>query len=583
MRVVRILLLLINLISLKCASTEDQKAVGVLATETPSEIDIFSRYLDERLLHLILEYDANSRRRIGKANRNLQKLATATRIFRFYEGLSFDMPELANIWKFGVTDMRYKPALDAEKVMITELSVAVKEATVNATLDNLLLKRNVFKELAGPVLKYLIRRYYAKLDKGKLSDEDGTYRRKYLVFAVTSRLYDVFFELGKDPTVWNGKRLLDIISGSIHDSFYFDCYNNYVFNSPSASKYVWKKIAQIEPEDCVLIQSIAPGKKPVSRSELHAWIAVCIYRRVPEEEYAQYLSRIPESFLDIIKEYVYKYSPITFDSDEKDHFHGLIVNLIDKYFGDNKILERAVKFIKLLNDIRFGCVNESVYHERILTFNQVHSRQKLEMLIMAASKANNKFLVKKLAKHPALFISILFSMIETKSPHSFKVYFDMIESEPLENVIVLSERACSGLVGAIIANKFKITKTVTTNLGDLFEIESPAEYVQLGFATNYEIILSPDNFILPLRSLVEKMLNDAAKAGADELIQIITDHCGEHVTEPNFISGKRFNVSYEVIQILIKHQELFDMLANRSVQLVHTKEIANFSHVITSK
>ena len=58
----------------------------------------------------------------------------------------------------------------------------------------------------------------------------------------------------------------------------------------------------------------------LSRSELHAWIAVCIYKRVPEEEYVQYLSKIPRIFLTIIIEYIFRFSLITFDNEAKKHF-----------------------------------------------------------------------------------------------------------------------------------------------------------------------------------------------------------------------------------------------------------------------
>ena len=53
---------------------------------------------------------------------------------------------------------------------------------------------------------------------------------------------------------------------------------------------------------------------------------------------------------------------------------------------------------------------------------------------MAASKANNKLLVKQLTENSAFSMRDLFRMVEHKNPHSFKVYFDMIESEPHLNV-----------------------------------------------------------------------------------------------------------------------------------------------------
>ena len=113
--------------------------------------------------------------------------------------------------------------------------------------------------------------------------------------------------------------------------------------------------------------------------------------------------------------------------------------------------------------------------------------------------------------------------------------------------------------------------------------------VKLGFASKYEFILEPNELNLLPPFLIAKCLMTRPKLGADELIQLITEHCGEQVIEPNFIRHQNVTVSYEVIQILIKHQELVDMLANRSVHLIcrderiNPEEIAKFSHVIKLK
>ena len=84
--------------------------------------------------------------------------------------------------------------------------------------------------------------------------------------------------------------------------FYFDCYNNYVYDSNSASKYIWKKIAyEFEHRDILRIESIAPDEIKLSHRELSAWIVVCIYRRLPEEEQdykcKTFLSKMPQHFL----------------------------------------------------------------------------------------------------------------------------------------------------------------------------------------------------------------------------------------------------------------------------------------------
>ena len=105
--------------------------------------------------------------------------------------------------------------------------------------------------MARPVIKYLIRRLYER--KEQLNDENGAKLRKYLVFAVENRLYDIFFELIKDSTIWNGMTLEEIIKGKIdfvsdnQDSFYFDCYNNYVYDNRAANEYMQSKLTEISP------------------------------------------------------------------------------------------------------------------------------------------------------------------------------------------------------------------------------------------------------------------------------------------------------------------------------------------------
>ena len=94
---------------------------------------------------------------------------------------------------------------------------------------------------------------------------------------------------------------------------------------------------------------------------------------------------------------------------------------------------------------------------------------------MAASKANNKSLVKQLANHPDFSSDFVF-MAELKCAHCFKVYFDMIESEPLQDLYGNINYANNGLIQAVIKNNFKIIKTKTLPFGDKFYIETPIEY-----------------------------------------------------------------------------------------------------------
>ena len=46
------------------------------------------------------------------------------------------------------------------------------------------------------------------------------------------------------------------------------------------------------------------------------------------------------------------------------------------------------------------------------------------------------------------------------------------------------------------------------------------------------------------------MFNDAANAGAQELIKLITEHCNEQNIPRNEIIDSNFKVSYEVIRML---------------------------------
>ena len=587
MQINSFLFLLFNLNIFKCASTDDQEFIEKHSSGTPSEDDIFSRHLNDTLLHRILQYDPKSTGRMALVNKGLQNLATGSRAFRFFEGAGWDMPEIANIWEFGVTDTLKRPELEAEKARIVALSHIKDETVFNETLETLLLKDKAFKELARPVLKYLVRRFYER--KENLNDENGVKRQEYLVFAFENRLYDVFFELSKDSAVWNGKRLEDIVTGEVHDTFYFDCYNSYVYENPTASEYIFKKLAAIAPNYYNNNSPrITPGGEKLSLNELYAWIAVCIYRHVPEEKYLPYLSEIPVTFLDIIKEYIYNYSPITLDIDEKKYFHRFINDLLDKYFKDNEKLENNVAFIRLLNDIRFGYFNESFIRDRIDGLYINLSYKKFAMLSMAASKANNKSLVKMLSNDPMFDSGILELFVESKSPHSFKVLFDILEGESIIDSFDRIDFAGTKMIRAIALkdNGFKITKAIPLRIcfGIIFEVQTPVEYLNLGFVPKYEIVmLSRNDFV---SKFMQNMFDNAAKAGVDEFIRVVTEYCSVQAFGSKFRRFKSFEVSYEVIQLLLEHQELIEMLSNNSAKLqcndnrIKPEEIANFRRVI---
>ena len=55
------------------------------------------------------------------------------------------MSELANIWKFGVSDAKDLVEFESEKSKILDLSPVKDEFTFNESLENLLLKRKFFQ------------------------------------------------------------------------------------------------------------------------------------------------------------------------------------------------------------------------------------------------------------------------------------------------------------------------------------------------------------------------------------------------------------------------------------------------------
>ena len=191
---------------------------------------------------------------------------------------------------------------------------------------------------------------------------------------------------------------------------------NKMWNKDSCSSSLWTTHSKPLAE-CDLDQPISIGKLYLSRRELNAWIAVCIYKRLPEEEYAKFVSHMPETFLEFIQDFIWKYSPITFDDNEKDYYHEIIVQLLDKYFVDNSLLESEVKFTKLLNDIRFGYVNESLLQDRIVPFGFVLDDPQTK-LVMSASKANHKRFVQQLVRH--YHFTLYDSLVETEYPQNFK-------------------------------------------------------------------------------------------------------------------------------------------------------------------
>ena len=83
--------------------------------------------------------------------------------------------------------------------------------------------------------------------------------------------------MSKDSGVWNDETLEEIIDNDIHDGFYFDCYNDYVYDNPATRDYMLKKMESLQT---VNIRMATPGGAGLTYNELSAWVAVCIHRKL---------------------------------------------------------------------------------------------------------------------------------------------------------------------------------------------------------------------------------------------------------------------------------------------------------------
>ena len=165
-------------------------------------------------------------------------------------------------------------------------------------------------------------------------------------------------------------------------------------------------------------------------------------------------------------------------------------------------------------------------------------------------------------------------------------FFDIIEDAPIKDKsgegILLSLEWLKQLF--LNRNNFKITKAIPASFGVKFEVQTSVDYVKLGFAPKYDIVIWPGCF--SIATFIQFMFEDAAKAGVYEFIRVVTEYCSVQVDEEIFHYYKSLTVSYEVIELLLEHQELIGMLANFSVKLqcndkrIKPEEIANFRRVI---
>ena len=98
------------------------------------------------------------------ANKDLKALIKDSRKFRFFEGAGWDMPELANISEFGITDTPCAWSRNGQNHGIISyqrwiyFSIQLWEASA---------WRQYFQRISRPVLKYLIRRFIERKENTK--------------------------------------------------------------------------------------------------------------------------------------------------------------------------------------------------------------------------------------------------------------------------------------------------------------------------------------------------------------------------------------------------------------------------------
>ena len=104
-----------------------------------------------------------------------------------------------------------------------------------------------------------------------------------------------------------------------------------------------------------------------------------------------------------------------------------------------------------------------------------------------------KKLVQKMAKHTEFNTNALESLVESKSPHSFKVCFDIMEDVPAIARDIGINFATAKVIKAVLlsSNNFKITKATLVRFGVIFEAQTPDDFVKLGFASKYDIGIWP--------------------------------------------------------------------------------------------
>lgn len=586
-----LLLALSSLSVLKCASFEEDESIIVDTEDVEMDSDIIEVIddsevtvtqersnkfscsyqndwltccLNDELLQNILEYVAESPGKMAMTSYAMRASVERTKPLRFYEGDRWSMPELLNVLKSG---MPTNEAIKFELNRIIELKHGADENRFNRSMNKLLVKDEIFKVLAGSVLKYLVRIVYAVIAR---TDLDFANRKNLIYYAVNHEMYDVFFEMNKD------RYLMGIAEYVISYSFYYDFFN-WVYDNSFARRFFLKKVAVIVHRH---------GIPNMNRSEIQAWTAVCLQKKAPESFYIGYLNSDPIRFHEAVHAFLFKFSFITLDDGEMAYYHAFIKGLIEinvSLFPDAGILP----FSELLNDVRYGPEDAGIYHNRILPINTT-SEHRITMLIMAASKANKKGLVRELSSHPRFSAWDLEETVEHNKPNGFKVFFDIMEECPIQSINSgLFRYTRRKLISIITVNNFKFTSAISLPIGVRFVIESAPEYLDLGFAPKYDFIFGNDStrnwFLSMIRT---KMFNDAAEAGAEEFRRFINKFCGDQPGNSNFIQGSEISVLYKVIRLLLDNEPLIQLLRNNNVKVycndgrISDELIANYRGVI---
>lgn len=556
---IHLLLLALNLSIFKCASIDDESIATVVceqgvairhsvecvtgAYSTLDQCDAFSSLnFSSEILHLILEFVAKSPGKMAAVSRKLRFLVGEANKFRFYRGTCWDMPELANIWKFGNTNMKKEEAaFTIERDDILALRDAPSEQFFFEHISNLLINEGSFKELARPVLKYLVRTLYTGLSRDGSTDNFLKNRNNFLHYAINNRFYDVVFEIKKDRDLYeSNSHLLNVIK----DAGNYD-YFSWVFDNRSAREYFLEIMSQMNP----------------TTKDMLAWTAVCINRKAPESYYVQYLESKPELFHLAIEKYLDVFSPITLDPEEIQYYHALINGYIERYLRPSSLAASIICSVQLLNDVRYGPEDAELYRNCLVPF---YNNSEISIFAIAASKANKKALVRQLSNSPGFNVIFSDPVAEIKSIHRVKVLFDIMEGTTLVHDDFINY-ANVYLKLAVLWNNFKFTSmTSASPIGIKFVIESPVEYVGLGFAPTYEFYAKNGNLVLTLK----KMFNDAAESGPEEFEELVTRLCGQQGgNEPSVIFGADFAVSYKVIQLLLANVALISMLRNCHVRI----------------